>query len=227
MGAVDFEKVLREGIALQDRLTDLHPVAVGGTAAALHCGHRYSLDVDVVTPQLSARYVETLDRLRTWDAWRTNRQNPPVLILGERHGVELGIRQQRRSSPLQTQVVRGLVVPTAEEMLRIKAYLLAERRMSRDYMDVAALADLLGRDHAREALRTLNVLYPAREAQSALTRLAEACETEPVDQADVDLAVYKGVRTPYNDWDHVIAICRSLSRWLLREELTGGLSPEL
>ena len=44
-----FDHVIEEGIALQRHLPALDMVAVGGTAAALHAGHRYSTDVDHVT----------------------------------------------------------------------------------------------------------------------------------------------------------------------------------
>ena len=37
-----FERVVAEGIAFQAKLDWLEPVAVGGTAAALHCQHRFS-----------------------------------------------------------------------------------------------------------------------------------------------------------------------------------------
>jgi hypothetical protein len=71
--------------------------------------------------------------------------NPPVLILGEGHGVGLGLRQQRRAVPLQTTEVGGCAATTPAAVLRIKAVLLAERRSLRDFGDLAALAsDLAG-----------------------------------------------------------------------------------
>src|SRR5438874_1990244 len=138
MDEADFARVVEEGRALQQRFPELRLVAVGGTAAALHCHHRYSLDVDEVTPHLQARYEEIVESLERWPDWSTNRRNPPVLILGERHGVELGVRQQRRTVPLQTAEANGLIIPSLPEMLRVKAFLLSERRATRDYVDVAA-----------------------------------------------------------------------------------------
>jgi len=139
MDQADFEKVVEQGRQLQVRLAALSPVAVGGTAAAIHCGHRFSLDVDVVTPHLAARFDEVLADLEAWDGWHTNRQTPRVLILGERAQIELGVRQQRRSVPLHVTRREGLTVPTAAEMLRIKAFLLGERPAVRDFVDVSAL----------------------------------------------------------------------------------------
>ena len=54
----------------------------------------------------------------------------------------------------------GLLVPTGAEMLRVKAFLLAERRATRDYVDVAAMVRLLGDPAALKALGYLNLVYP-------------------------------------------------------------------
>lgn len=153
-----------------------------GRAVALHCGHRFSLDVDFVTPRLREQYEHFLQQLETWSGWQTNRRNPPVLILGEREGVELGVRQLRYRDRLETEVVRGLRVPTAAEMLRIKAYLLAERRATRDYLDVAALSLHLGWGESLRALTALSDLYPPLGKLSAAAAFAEASEATPADR---------------------------------------------
>lgn len=227
MDLADFQRVLAEGRALQARLADLSSVAVGGTAAAVHCGHRFSLDVDVVTAQLNARFEEVKASLAAWEGWRTNRINPPVLILGEHGGVELGVRQLRRSVPLHTVRVGGLLVPTAAEMLRVKAFLLSERRAMRDYVDVAALACHLGESGAQRALQVLNLVYGPRTPQTWISAFAETCEGEPVDAVAVTLADYKGLRAPFTDWAFVAAECRKVARNLLRLELDSGLPSSL
>src|SRR6266446_5111012 len=130
---IEFERVLEQGRAAQRHFQELDLVAVGGTAAAAHCGHRISLDVDLVTPHLRERYEEIAARLDHWEGWTTARRNPPVLILGRRGGVDIGFRQRRRAEPLRTAEVSGLRVPTGAETLRVKAFLLAERRATRDY----------------------------------------------------------------------------------------------
>jgi hypothetical protein len=225
--AGQFEHVIEEGCALQERLAELAPVAVGGTAAALHCQHRYSLDVDVVTPLLSSRFSEAAEQLERWDGWRTNRLNPPVLILGEHNGVDLGVRQLRRKTPLQTTRVRGLRIPTGGEMLRIKAFLLTERRATRDFIDVAALALHLGPAAATEAAALLNLVYGPRDPQTWVSAFAEACESEPLDRALVSLAAYKGLQPPLTDWSFVASQCRELGRTLLKRELDGKLPSAL
>jgi len=223
MNEAGFEKVIEQGRLLQARLAGISPVAVGGTAVALHCGHRFSLDVDVVTPHLASRYEEVLASLETWQGWHTNRQTPRVLILGERAEIELGVRQQRRGVPFHVACREGLLVPTAAEMLRIKAFLLAERRAVRDFVDVAALGDRLGFERALAALRYLNAVYAPAPALTWASRFAEACEADPVDSGDVALSNYKGIRAPYIDWDYVAGVCRKLGRALIKTELKESL----
>ncbi len=65
-----------------------------------------------------------------------------------RHRTSLltGIRQLRRSAPLETEEVEGLRVPTLAEMARIKAWLLATRNTLRDYLDAIVLFERLGPD---------------------------------------------------------------------------------
>lgn len=223
MNEPDFQLVLAEGRALQLRLAEFAPVAVGGTAVALYCGHRFSLDVDVVTPQLKSRFDEAKANRSAWEGWRMNRLNPPVLILGQHGGVELGVRQLRRAVPLQTTHVSGLLIPTANEMLRVKAFLLTERHAMRDYVDVAALVHHLGLETALEAMRLFNLVYEARSPQTWIIAFAEACEVEPLDAAAVPLATYKGLRAPFTDLSFVMGECRKLGRHLLKLELAGEL----
>ncbi|MBM3881445.1 MAG: hypothetical protein FJ387_17260 [Verrucomicrobia bacterium] len=227
MAEHDFERIVEEARALQHHLPELGLVAVGGTAAALHCHHRVSLDVDQVTPRLQDCYERTVSALEHWEGWTTNRLNPPVLILGERHGVDLGLRQQRRTVPLQTTDVAGLAVATPPEMLRVKAFLLVERRSVRDFVDIAALAARLGEAASLAALGCLNLLYPGGSTQSLITRFAEACESEPVDLATIPLPSYKGLQPPFTDWAFVSAACQRLARALLKRELTNSLPERL
>lgn len=227
MSSPTFTEVIEQGVALQQRFPDKQLVAVGGTAAAVHCEHRFSLDVDCATPDLQREYNEFAVRLESWPGWRTNRRNPPVLILGERARVELGIRQLRRAVPLRTTEVRGLVVPTLAEALRVKAFLLSERRGTRDYIDFAALSQKAGTESTLAALDWLNLLYPASGSQSSVTRFAEACEATPTDFAAVDMRRYKGLIAPFDDWSFVRDLCQQAGRALLKRELSGELPQSL
>src|SRR5262245_28043312 len=107
---------------------------VGGTAAAIHVGHRISMDADHVLDDLRVRFDDVLARLESVAGWETERVQRPVLILGQLDGILTGIRQLRRTRPLETTTLEGLRVPTLAEMARIKAWLLATRDTVRDYL---------------------------------------------------------------------------------------------
>ncbi|MEJ7812541.1 MAG: hypothetical protein WKG32_19170 [Gemmatimonadaceae bacterium] len=223
----EFDRVIAEGVALQEHLPWLQMIAVGGTAAAMHARHRYSGDTDHVTLFLRENFTVVAEELERWPGWRTNRLNAPVLILGERHDVELGVRQSRRAVPYEIARVRGLWVPTAPEALRIKAYVAATRRATRDFVDVAALADLVGWDASLTALSYLNLLYEPVGNQTALTKFAECCHQEPLDLERTDLSHYKGLRPPYDDWTVVRRTCRALASELLVMEMESALPATL
>lgn len=150
-----------------------------------------------------------------------------MLILGQRGGVELGVRQLRRTVPLETTTVHGLRVSTAEEMLRIKAFLLTERRATRDFVDLAALTRHLGEAAASEAVALLNLIYGPRAPQTWISAFAEACESEPVEGTSIPLSSYKGLHGPLTDWGFVMTQCRQLGRALLKRELEGALPSKL
>jgi hypothetical protein len=109
---------------------------VGGTAAAIFAAHRVSYDADHVLADLRERFDEVLTQLESVAGWRTARVKRPVLILGSLDGVETGIRQLIRDQPLETIEIDiagvRLVVPTEQEMLRIKAVLILKRNATRD-----------------------------------------------------------------------------------------------
>ncbi len=223
----EFERVVAQGRALQRHLPWLDMVAVGGTAAALHAHHRYSLDTDHVTPLLRRQYEVVKEELRTWEGWHLKRERRPFALLGERHGVDLGIRQLRRVITLERETVGDLIIPTAEETLRIKAFLCTDRQALRDYVDLAALTDRVGHEGALRALRFLNVLYPGSGNQTCITRLAEVTSQEPVDLHQLDLRTYRGIQAPYDDWRYVEGRCRDLARRLLVLELEGEVATDV
>lgn len=218
-----FRRVIEEAASLQHQLPWLEMVMVGGSAAALHAGHRYSEDSDHVTHFLRKQFEVVAETLENWEGWRTNRLNRPVLILGERHGVEMGVRQSRRTVPYEKMQQHGVWVPTPAEALRIKAFLLTERKATRDYLDVAALADLLGEEASVAALSYLNLLYEPVGNQTCLTKFAEVCLQEPLDLPEVDLRTYKGIVQPYDSWAYVSARCKALAREVFIREMEDAL----
>jgi len=129
----------------------------------------------------------------------------------------------RRVIPLQVTRRHRLRVPTARDILRIKAFLCTERRAVRDFVDVAALARHLGDSAAGDSLKYLNLTYDPMGAQSRITRFAEVCEQEPLDLHALALADYKGLQAPFTDWPFVRTTCQNLARRLLKLELTGAL----
>jgi hypothetical protein len=85
----------------------------------------------------------------------------------------------RRSRPLET--IRGEVspgqfvtAPTAEESLRVKAYLVVQCNQVRDYLDVVALSEHSGRDAAVGVLQRVDEYSDDRSLHngSVLTSLA-------------------------------------------------------
>jgi hypothetical protein len=216
----DWERLL----AAERHLQALVPgaVLVGGTAAALHTSHRRSLDGDHVLEDLRDRFDEVLAALETAAGWQTARVQRPVAILGRMDGVMTGIRQLRRTRPLDYELIAGLRVPTLAEMARIKAWLLATRYTVRDYLDTVVLLERLGLDGTREAFAAFDEIYAQEGAASPLAEVVERLgAVDPADTPEVDLTSYKELVAPWNDWSHLAARGRHwaavLAEGLLRE----------
>lgn len=212
----DWESLLAHAAVLQTKVPGA--VLVGGTAAALHAGHRISFDHDHVVEDLGRNYDKAIAMLESIVGWRTRRRIRGKLVLGGIGGIDAGLRSQRRSAPLETTNVKlkggaSLRIPTVEEMLRIKAFLVVERNATRDYLDVAALSYHLGLQKSARALEPMNKLYAqfAGEGGDMLVSLAvKLANPAPYDLTEVDLSEYKGIIAPWNDWRAVQAQCRAL-----------------
>ena len=214
------KRVLESAARLQDVVPDA--VLTGGSAAAIHAGHRDSFDHDHVLVDLVDRYEAVLEAVEATDGWATSvrASKPPFTIMGSLGGVEAGLRQMRRTRPLETFVVDvgdgvTVVAPTAPEILRVKAFLVVQRNVVRDYLDAVALADHLGHEAAVEILSDIDAYYADRsgESGSVLTSLVVSlADPQPLDM-DVteELSRYKRLDPRYHDWDVVVARCQSLS----------------
>lgn len=219
-------EVLESAAELQAVVPDA--VLVGGSAAALYAGHRASFDHDHVLADLKERYEIVLEAVEATDGWATSvrASRPPMTLLGSLGGIEAGLRQLRRSAPLQTQEVRlpsgrTLVAPTAAEALRVKAYLVVQRNQVRDYLDVVALTDRIGQETAARVLARIDAFYVDRtgESDAVLTHLvSQLAAPSPRDVAVTrELPRYKGLSPRWHRWGDVEAACGDLAQALLDE----------
>ena len=67
------------------------------------------------------------------------------------------------------------------------------------------LFERLGEAGVRSALATLDEIYPQDTGASVLAEVAERLgHAQPGDAASLDVATYRGLRVPWNDWEHVV-----------------------
>ena len=209
--------VLEAAARLQELLPDA--VLVGGTAAAHYARHRISLDDDHVLAGLRDRFDAVLRALEETDGWVTARVKRPVLILGSLDGVETGIRNLIRARPLEVEEIavgpRVLRVPTLEEITRIKAWLCLMRNATRDYVDFAALADLLEVDNAARVVRTLDEFYSDQIGSSGrrvATQVAkQLADPRPDDLSAIDLSAYRKLSPRWQDWAGIAEVCKRVA----------------
>jgi hypothetical protein len=217
-------EVLESAARLQQVLPDA--VLVGGSAAALWADHRDSYDHDHVLADLAERFEIVLDAVESTDGWVTNRVTPGKIILGELGGIESGVRQLIRRTPLELAEVElpsgyTLRVPTIEETLRIKGYLVVRRNQTRDYLDVAALSDRCTVERAAAVLANIDDFFGDQrgpEAASVATQVArQLADPQPADtRTTSQLAYYKGLDSRWADWTYVIDVCKSVSTAMVR-----------
>jgi hypothetical protein len=233
--APEWERVLSAAAHLQRILPDA--VLAGGTAAAVHARHRLSSDADHVLTDLKQRFDAVLAELESVAGWTTARITRPVQILGSLDGIETGVRQLIRESPLETQQIDTpggtITVPTIAEILRIKGVLILRRNATRDYLDFVALADRMGPDAVADALRSFDALYPQPSTESALQQLQiQLANPMPYDLEDTNLAEYKSLTARWHDWNAVAAAAADCAviifdRIIGRDDIgTGTHAPE-
>jgi hypothetical protein len=125
-----------------------------------------------------------------------------------------------RLRPLEIEQVdldgASLVVPTADETLRIKAWLIVSRNQTRDHLDVVALADHVGMDRAAEVLTRIDEYYGDVHAgpEPVATQLVrQLSDPSPRDvRTTRELRSYKQLDARYHEWSAVVAILRDLAR---------------
>ncbi|WP_166844128.1 nucleotidyl transferase AbiEii/AbiGii toxin family protein [Isoptericola sp. BMS4] len=218
-GVPALESLLESAARLQELVPDA--VLVGGTAAALHAGHRLSIDHDHVLVDLRDRFDLILDALEREGEWVTNRVQAGKIILGELGGIETRLRQLIRTRPLETEERRlpsrrVLTVPTFEETLRVKAFLIVKRNQLRDYLDVAAMASVVGAAKAADILVGIDDYYAdlRHDESPVATQVAsQLADPRPKDAAIIpELPRYKGLERRWRRWDDVTDVCGQVAR---------------
>jgi hypothetical protein len=212
------EDVLEKAALLQELVPGA--VLVGGSAAALHAHHRESRDHDHVVADLAERFDSILENLEALGDWSTARVQPGKIILGELGGIETGVRQLLRGRPLESTEVevrgRRLLVPSAAEILRIKAWLALQRNQTRDYLDIAALAEGMGLDEAAGVLRGIDDYYADvnRRPEAVATQLArQLADPRPRDaEVTAQLASYKALDPRWHEWAAVEAVLADVAQ---------------
>ena len=213
-------------LAAAARLQQVVPdaVLVRGAAAAFYAGHRDSFDHDHVLDDLADRFDAVLDAIEATDGWVTNRVVPGKLILGEIGDIEAGVRQLRRRRPLEVTEVElpdgsRLRVPTEDEALRVKAYLIVRRNQTRDFLDVAALAERFGLKRAARVLADIDAYYADQHeaGDGVATQLVrQLAEPRPRDvRTTRQLDRYKHLAPRWHDWATVVAACGDLATAIL------------
>lgn len=220
--------VLESAARLQDLVPDA--ILVGGSVAALYARHRVSFDHDHVVADLRDRFDIVLDALEREGDFVMNRATPGTIILGELGGIEVGVRQLIRRRPLDVQRVRldsgaTLVVPTPDEILRIKAFLIVKRNQVRDYLDVAALSARYGLGRSAAVLGRIDQYYgddtrPADESPVRDQVVRQLADPRPRDARTIGvLPRYKALVRRWHDWDTVIDQCALLAAEIVSREV--------
>jgi len=195
-------------------------VLVGGAAAILYADHRESRDHDHVVADLAERFEMVLEAVERDEGWATNRVTPGKVILGNLDGIEAGVRQMIRKAPLEITTVTlpsgsEVTVPTEQETLRIKAFLVVRRNQTRDYLDLAALSEHLGVDRAAETLARIDDYYADQHdgndgVASQLVR--QLSNPQPADRSVIDqLSSYRRLRKRWSDWRTVTEVLNDVA----------------
>ena len=212
----DMDDVLRAAARLQRIVPDA--VLVGGAAAAEYAQHRVSFDDGHVVADLRERFDAVLADLEDSEGWITARVKRPVLILGSLDGVDTGVRNLIRRTPLeveQHETAHGPIrVPTLDEMTRLKAWMVLVRNATRDYIDLVALADRVG-PRAAPNLLEIDAYYADQRGPGGMRIAAQLAHQlaapKPYDLSEVDLPRYRHLAARWRDWTSVADACRALS----------------
>ncbi|HWM55895.1 MAG TPA: hypothetical protein VNO20_10960 [Solirubrobacterales bacterium] len=165
-----------------------------------------------------------LEAVEEDEGWATNRVTPGKVILGNLDGIEAGVRQMIRQAPLEIVTVElpsggEVTVPTAEETLRIKAFLVVRRNQTRDYLDLAALSEYLGVDRAAEVLASIDDYYADQHGEGdgvASQLVRQLSDPQPADSSVIaQLSSYRRLRSRWSDWNAVTEVLGAVGARML------------
>ncbi len=215
---VELHEVIKAGVKANREVSG--SVAVGGSVCALFAQHRLSIDIDFVLTDLNQRFQEVRDHLFEIAGWQEARFRVPVLILGSLDGIAVGYRQLRRAMPLETQEIQTpegvLIVPTLEELLRIKAFLAYERDYTRDFVDFAELSCLLPDEEVVNILNGLDERFRWEKQPSMIMEVTKALlRCEPHDNATHGFSTLRLLHPKFDSWEQVRVRCQELGDRLL------------
>jgi len=158
----------------------------------------------------------------------TDRVVPGKVILGQLGDIEAGVRQMIRTRPLEIARItlpsgRVLTIPTAAETLRIKGFLIVRRNQTRDYLDVAALADRYGLHEAAGVLARIDDYYVDQhgEGRGVAAQLArQLADPRPKDASVTrQLDAYRNLAPRWTDWAEVRSVSQELAAEMLEAEV--------
>ncbi len=108
-----------------------------------------------------------------------------------------------------------LVVPTLDELIRIKAFLAYERNYMRDYLDLAELTSVPGEDAAVSALSVLDEKLGWEKQPLVLGEVMKAlllCKPRDLDTCAYD--AFRWLNPKLKSWAQIETVCKSLGRAL-------------
>ena len=177
---------------------------------------------------LNRRFQEIREHLLELPGWQETRVRVPLLILGSLDGIEVGYRQLRRAAPLETQKIKipegTLVVPTLDELLRVKAFLTYDRDCTRDFVDFAELSCLLDPEKVVDALSVIEEKYRWEKQPSVIVEVIKALlHPDPHDLETEGFETLRLLEPKLMSWEEVAEKCRDIGR-RLSIRMFGGKS---
>lgn len=107
-----------------------------------------------------------------------------------------------------------VTIPTIEEALRIKAFLLVNRNFDRDYVDVVALSDRLGADTAANVLSNIDSYYPEFNGAVGDQLLEKLSSPQPEPNPHHDLWETRNLSSTYSE-EYVSHACKTLAERMM------------